>query len=136
MTRRYVLDANALLSFLNEEPGAARVEQLITGAIRDHTLLLLSVISWGEIFYVSWNRRGEDAARLIISSLARFPLEIVPADLQQITKAAEIKAIHKIPYADSIAAAVAELHHATLVTSDNDFHKLGRRVPLLWLPRS
>jgi len=36
---------------------------------------------------------------------------------------------------DSIAAALALLRQATLVTSDRDFEKLGRRVPVLWLAR-
>jgi predicted nucleic acid-binding protein len=59
----------------------------------------------------------------------------MPVDLSQSLKAGEIKALHKIPYVDCIAAAVAEFHHAILVTSDRDFEKLGRRVHILWLAR-
>jgi predicted nucleic acid-binding protein len=50
-------------------------------------------------------------------------------------KAGEIKAVHKIPYVDSIAAALAEMRGGVLVTSDRDFEKLGRRVPVLWIAR-
>ena len=72
----------------------------------------------------------------MMGSISRFPLQIVPADVEQISKAAEIKSIHKIPYADAIAAALAELRQATLVTSDRDFQKLGHRIQVLWLPRT
>jgi len=51
-------------------------------------------------------------------------------------KAGELKAIHKIPYVDCIAAALATLQRATLVTSDRDFEKLGRHFPVLWIGRS
>jgi predicted nucleic acid-binding protein len=49
--------------------------------------------------------------------------------------AAEIKAVHKIPYADCVAAALTVLQRATLVTSDRDFEKLGRQFPVLWITR-
>jgi hypothetical protein len=36
----------------------------------------------------------------------------VPVDLPQVMKAGEIKAVHKIPYVDCIAAALASLQKA------------------------
>jgi hypothetical protein len=36
---------------------------------------------------------------------------------------------------DCIAAGLAEIRSATLVTSDRDFEKLGRRIPILWISR-
>ncbi len=56
-------------------------------------------------------------------------------DLAQALKAGELKALHKIPYVDCLAAALAILQHATLVTSDRDFEKLGRHFPVLWIAR-
>jgi predicted nucleic acid-binding protein len=38
-----------------------------------------------------------------------------------------------LPYADSFAAALAVRERATLVTSDPDFERLGKQVPILWL---
>jgi predicted nucleic acid-binding protein len=37
---------------------------------------------------------------------------------------------------DCLAAALAVLQQATLVTSDHDFDKLGRHFPVLWIARS
>jgi predicted nucleic acid-binding protein len=82
-----------------------------------------------------WERRDEEKARSTLSDLLRLPIQLVPVDLEQALKAGEIKAAHKIPYVDCLAAALAELRNAVLVTSDRDFEKLGRRVRILWIVR-
>jgi len=96
---------------------------------------MISVINMGEVFYLLWKSKGEQKARQTIDDLALLPLQVVPVELSQALKAGELKAIHKIPYADSIAAALAIAQNATLVTSDRDFEKFGRRIPILWLAR-
>jgi predicted nucleic acid-binding protein len=53
----------------------------------------------------------------------------------RVLKAGELKAVHKIPYGDCLAAALTVLNQATLVTSDRDFEKLGRHFPILWVSR-
>ena len=135
MNRQYVLDASAVLDFLEGGPGAPRVREIAQEAFRLGTAALISVVSWGEIFYTLWERRGEEKARGTLSDLLRLPIQLVLVDSEQAMKAAEIKAVHKIPYVDCIAAALAELRNAALVTSDRDFEKLGRRVRILWIVR-
>ena len=71
-----------------------------------------------------------------MADLSRLPLQMIPIDLPQAMKAAEIKGLHKIPYIDCMTAALATLSQATLVTSDRDFEKLGRHFPILWLGRA
>ena len=135
MNKTYVLDANALLDLLVNGPGAERVEHLLRSA-RPATPLLVSAVNWGEVFYISWQRHGEESARQTLADLLQLPIRIVPVDVPQVLKAGELKAVHKIPYVDSLAAALATLNQATLVTSDRDFEKLGRQFPVLWIARS
>jgi ribonuclease VapC len=135
MSKTYVLDANAALDFVEDGPGAERVERVFQEARHGDTPLLISVVNWGEVFYHSWQERGEESARRILAGLARLPLELVPVDLPQALKAAELKARHKIPYVDCFAAALAVLQQAVLVTADRDFEKLGRHFPILWISR-
>lgn len=130
-----MLDASALLGVLYEDPGSLRVLQLLKDAEQVDTRVLVSVANWGEVFYQSWRRQGEESARNAMVDLSRLPLQIVPVDLPQALKAGEIKVVHKIPYVDCITAALAALNQATLVTADRDFEKLGRHFPILWLPR-
>lgn len=135
MKRTYVLDANSVLTYMQDGPGAERMERLLDEALTRSTPLLISVANWGEIFYILWQERGEDIARQNIGALSRLPFQIVTVDLEQALKAGELKALHKIPYVDCLAAALAAIHNATLVTADRDFEKLGRQFPILWLSR-
>lgn len=134
--KKYVLDANALLEFLDLGPGARRVRAILHEAHQERASVLISVLNWGEVFYLLWQRRGEETARRTIAGLSRLPIEIVAVDLAQAMKAGELKAVHKIPYVDCMAAALALQHRATLVTSDRDFEKLGRQFQVLWIGRS
>ncbi len=135
MSKTYVLDANAVLDYLEDGPGADRVGRLLKNAFREETSLLMSVLNWGEVFYHSWQERGEESARNAIANLSRLPIEAVAVDLEQSLKAGEFKARYKMPYVDCLAAALAEMRQAILVTSDRDFEKLGRRIEVLWLAR-
>ena len=135
MTGTYVLDANAVLDLIEAGPGARKVERLLQSALQQRSSVLISVLNWGEVFYLLWQRRDEETARRTIANLSRLPLRIIPVDLSQALKAGEIKAVHKIPYVDCVAAALAVLQQATLVTSDRDFEKLGRQFPVLWIAR-
>lgn len=135
MTKAYVLDANALLDLVEAGPGFGKVEQLLQAALRNQVLVMTSVLNWGEVFYLLWQRRGEQKARETIANLSRLPIQIVVVDFLQALQAGELKALHKIPYVDCVAAALAILHQAVLVTSDRDFEKLGRHFPILWIAR-
>ena len=136
MTKTYVFDANALLDLVEAGPGFGKVEQLLQAALRNQVLVLTSVLNWGEVFYLLWQRRGEQKARETIANLSRLPIQIVVVDFLQALQAGELKALHKIPYVDCVVAALAILHQAVLVTSDRDFEKLGRHFPILWIARA
>jgi predicted nucleic acid-binding protein len=134
--RNFVLDASAAIHYLEAGLGADKFEQLLAGARRQQLLLYMSVLNLGEVYYLTWQRTGEEKARQAVASLSRLPIQIIPVDLLQSLKAGELKAVHKIPYVDSVAAALAFQQQATLVTSDHDFDKLGRHFPILWVARS
>jgi predicted nucleic acid-binding protein len=135
LSNTYVLDASAVLDFLEDGPGAERIIQLVREARHRSTPLLMSVLNWGEVFYQLWQRRGEESAKTTMADLARLPVEVIPVDYSQVLKAGEFKVVNKIPYVDSIAAALSALRQATLVTADRDFEKLGRQFPILWIYR-
>jgi len=135
MPKSYVLDASAILDFLDDGPGASRMQHLLKEASRSSNPLLASVVNWGEVFYHSWQRHGEQSARETLADLSLLPIRVIPVDLPQAIKAGELKALHKIPYVDCLAAALASIQQAALVTADRDFEKLGRHFPVVWLTR-
>jgi len=95
----------------------------------------MSVVNWGEVFYILWQKRGEEVARKAIQNLSRLSIQPVPVDLEQSLKAGEIKARCKMSYVDCLAAALAMLRQGILVTGDRDFEKLGRQAKVLWITR-
>ena len=131
--KHYVVDANALLDYFGERPGKLRVAALLKQAAHSEQRLFLSVINWGEVVYNIWTKRGEARARQMTDAISRLPIEIVPVLAEDALEAARLKAVHKLPYADSFAAALAIRERATLVTSDPHFERLGKQIPVLWL---
>jgi predicted nucleic acid-binding protein len=133
--RDFVLDASAAIDYAQSGSGANKMEQLLADAVRRQLRLYISVLHLAEVFYLTWQKTGEERARETVAGFSRLPIQIVQVDLPQALKAGELKARHKIPYVDCIAAALALQQNATLVTADRDFEKLGRHFPILWLTR-
>jgi predicted nucleic acid-binding protein len=131
---KHVLDASALLRFLDDESGADIVQQVLERASRGSAPVLMSAVNWGEIVYVLLRARGEQVAREVCGSLASLAIEIVAVDASMAERAAFIKEDFKIPYADSYAAALALHENATLVTADYDFAQLSGKLRLKMLP--
>jgi len=131
--RSYVLDASALISFLEDKAGAQKVEELLEQARRGNARVLLSSVNCGEVYLKILRDHGQEHAIRTISAVSRLPIEIQDATTSRSFHAAEVKNKYKLYYIDAFAAALAFEHKATLVTSDSDFKKLGHNFPVLWL---
>lgn len=135
-SRRYVLDANALISLLeNRNSAAARVRHLLEQAFRNDLPVLLSAVNWGEVFYIAWRLHGEALARKAELRLRQLPVTVIPADLDRATRAAALKQKHNLGYADAFAAELAMERGAWLVTADPEFSKVGKALSVYPLPR-
>ena len=134
--RRYVLDANALVSLLENRPVAAsRVRRLLEEASRAQRPVSLSAVNWGEVFYIAWRLHGEVRAVEAEAKLQQLPIAVVAADRDRATRAAALKQRHNLGYADSFAAELAIESGAWLVTADPEFGRLGESLLLYSLPR-
>jgi predicted nucleic acid-binding protein len=131
--KTYVLDASALFAFLQKTPGAYKVNELLKEAMRGRAQVLMSAVNYGEVYGKILRVNGQELALTAVQAVSPLPIEMMDATPQRAFKAADIKARHKLYYADSFAAALAIEHKATLVTSDSDFRKLGRGFPVVWL---
>jgi predicted nucleic acid-binding protein len=134
--RRYVLDANALIGFLEGRRGTAeKVRQLLGEALRQDEPLLMSAVNWGEVFYIAWRRHGEVTARDVEAKLQELPIAVLAVDRERATHAGALKEKHGLGYADAFAAELAIEQGAWLVTADPEFAKVGKRLPVYSLPR-
>jgi predicted nucleic acid-binding protein len=130
--KRIVLDASALMTFLEDRPGAEKVEDLIRLGVEGKRQLLMSVVNWGEVYYSTWRAKGPGVAKKILEDIAQLPLEIVDADFELTRLAAELRADLKLPYTDCFAAALASHRKASLATSDKDFAHVEKKLEILW----
>jgi predicted nucleic acid-binding protein len=134
--RRYVLDANALISFFEgRQTASGKVRQFMSEALRLELPLLMSAVNWGEVFYMEWRYHGETTARTIESDLHRLPIAVIGVDLERATRAAALKQKHNLGYADAFAAELAIERGAWLVTADPGFSRLGKALSVYPLPR-
>ncbi len=134
----YVLDASALLRFLDREAGAERVRDLLQGAVKKRNQLLLSAANWGELVHGLYRRNSDDAEALLADT-QRLPITIVPVDAADATVAGKLKWEYRIPYADALAAALtmsrSKSDRTVLVTADYDFKSLDKGlVAIEFLP--
>ena len=128
-----VLDASALMSYLEKEPGYEKVKNLLARAAESERNLLMSAVNWGEVFYVLIKSYGQQEGEKIMSLIETFPIEVVDADIETARQAALYKAIRKLPYADSFAAALTKLRKGELVTGDKEFHMVESEIKITWL---
>ena len=122
---RYVLDASALMTFFEDRPGADKVQELLVKAAGAKRPLLMSVVSWGEVYYSVWRAHGKSAAEGKLQDIAQLPVVVVEADPELTKLAASLKAQHNLPYADCFVAALCHARKAALATSDKDFERVA-----------
>ena len=131
--KTYVLDASALLVFLQKTRDAYKVSVLLKEALQERAKVLMSAVNYGEVYGTILRERGPEQALMAVQAVHPLPIEVLDATPQRSCKAADLKVKHKLYYADSFAAALAIEYKAALVTSDSDFRKLGHGIPMVWL---
>jgi ribonuclease VapC len=128
-----VLDAHALLVFLEKEAGYEKIEQFFVTAVEKDRYLLMASVNFGEVYYIVWRECGQDKAREIEKIIMTLPIEIIDVDIHIAREAARLKATHKISYADSFAAALAKLHKGEVITGDKEFKAVENEIKISWL---
>ena len=130
-----VLDAHALLAYLQREPSYGTVRDLLNAARAENTRLLIASVNLGEVFYRTLRQWGPKRLGDVEQLIPRLPLEIVVADMALVREAALLKATKKMSYADCFAAALAKMRGGRVVTGDPEFKEVEAEIPILWLPR-
>ncbi len=126
----YLLDTSAILTLIEDEAGAARVEQVI----RDHAVMM-TWMSLLEVYYITQQERGDMEADRRYALLKALPMTLVWAvDEPTLLQAARLKAVHRLSLADAIIAAYAVRQAAIILHKDPEFESLSGQVRLEALP--
>ena len=130
-----VLDSWAIMAYLEDEPAAEKIGNILADSHADGTPLLMSVINAGEIWYILARRRSEKDANTTLRWLNEIGVRLVDADWPLTKIAAGFKAKGNISYADCHAAAVAKHFNAMLITGDKEFEQLESMLSIYWCER-
>jgi len=128
-----ILDAFAIMTFLQDEPGAQIVEDLILGTQAGKIQLAVCVVNLGEVYYSISRSMSSEDAESYVQQIQSMPIEIVNADWVLTRQAALYKTKGNISYADCFAAALAKLRNAEVVTGDKEFKALEGEIKVIWL---
>ena len=118
---RYLLDTSAVLTFLEDEEGAERVEILLRAEE-----ILLPYLVLLEVYYITLQEKTEDVADRRYALLKQLPATILwEVDEPTLLTAGRFKAYHRLSLADAIIAAHAQRHRAVLVHKDPELEALA-----------
>lgn len=112
-----VLDACALIAFLNDEPGS----EVVAAVLQEAPSVEISVVNLLEIAYDAVRRSGDpQSAREILDTVQQLPINIHWNISDSVFHhAAHFKARFRISLADAFALALAKTPDAPVATSDH-----------------
>ncbi len=120
MSEKFVLDACAMIAFLNDEEGAQKVEQLLSQGDRAPNTLFIHEINLLEIYYGVYRDESKELAEQTYIKVRNMPIKVGTGLRKNVFKeAGRLKAISKISLADSVALAEAKIRRIPLVTCDH-----------------
>jgi predicted nucleic acid-binding protein len=131
--QRSLLDSYAILTLLNDEPGAQVVADLLRAGAWDEDLLLVNEINVGEVYYIVAKHRSLSEAERVLRYLETLPLEIVSNGYAEVIDAARLKARLPLSYSDAFAVATAIRLGACVVTGNSEFAAVEDTVDIVWL---
>jgi predicted nucleic acid-binding protein len=131
----YVLDSSAILRFVDDEAGAARVAEIIKSHLAGRCVAIVSAVHWGEVAGITCKAHGKQAMEMLLSRLSAFGIQVVGADGERAVRAALIKVKRDLPYVDAFGVELAgDSGEHVFVTADFDFKSVGRDVAVEFLP--
>jgi len=132
---RYILDSYAVLAYLNDEPGAQVIQDILQLAKQEQVVVYMSWINLGEVYYRLQRLYDRQLARKSIEIIKSWPVNFLEIDEQTTLLAGDIKARFRLAYADAFAAATAIKNQGILLTGDPEFKQLENEVfKIKWLP--
>jgi toxin FitB len=111
-----VVDSSGWLEFLTDGPLA----NVYAGRLRQPASVITPTIILYEVYKHSKRLRGEEGALNAVAAMQKTV--VVPLNDELSLIAADLSIEHKLPMADAIILATAQLYDAEVVTSDADFN--------------
>lgn len=128
-----VLDTWAVIAYLEDEPAAEKVADLMADAHEQGIPLLMTVVNAGEVWYIIARQTSDADADRSIKQLRDLGIEFVDADWNLARDAGYFKSRNKMSFADAFAAALTKQRKANLITGDFEFKQVADEIMIHWL---
>jgi len=126
----FVLDSSALLTLIEDEAGANRVEDVL----RRHRALL-PWVALMEVYYITKREQGQLEADRRHTLIKQMSAEILwDADEPTVLLAGDLKAALRLSFADALIGAIARRHDAILLHKDPELAALAGQQAVEALP--
>jgi len=89
-------------------------------SVRDRKV---SVVTIHEVYRIDLEREGREVARLRSETIRR-DFDVVDMEYETAVRSAELRSRHRIPMADSVIAATAQMHRCPVVSDDPHFQRI------------
>lgn len=129
-----LLDTSALFAYTDNEKGSDLIEGILEAAREEKLVVCLSSMSIMELYYVSYEEMGEEAARQLVVLTRSLPIQELPLAEDLILPAGDFKARYRLSVADAWIAATAKVHNLNLIHKDPEFEPLKDELMLTELP--
>jgi len=128
-----VLDSWAIIAYLEGEPAAEKIADIMADAQEQGIPILMTVVNAGEVWYIIARQTTAADADASIKILDDLGIELIDADWTLSHSAAQFKSKMKMSFADCFAAALTKQRKAHLVTGDPEFSQAQQEIALIWL---
>ncbi len=130
----YVFDTSAWLTLIEDEAGADVVESLLESANAGSVEILVSFMSFMEVFYITLQERDIEEAQTRLGLMASLPIARAESTVSLSIAAGRLKAKHRMSVANAWIAALAQERGAILVHKDPEFEQIEDSLQVLKLP--
>jgi len=121
MRERSVYDTRFFVEyFYSGDAGFLRRLKEDLRAVRER---MVSALTIHEVYRVNLEREGREVA-ILRSETIRRDFNVVDVDYKMAVRSAELRSKHRIPMADSVIAATAQIHGCPLVSDDAHFKQI------------
>ena len=137
MNTVFILDACALIAFLQKETGWEQVREILLRARENKIIVRMHVFNLLEVYYDMYRSIGKHKANEELNMIKRLPITFNTSLSDDIfIEAGRLKATYKISLADAVVLAQTIVADGTAVTSDHhefDIIESKESVKFLWI---
>jgi len=131
---KYVVDACALIAFLQNETGGDKLRELFK--VPENEFFMHS-INLTEVYYDAVYVSGEEKAQELFEKITELPITILwDLDISLIKSVGKYKTSYKVSFADSFVLALAEQEKAIVLSTDHhefDMIEKAEKLSFYWL---